>query len=193
MISELDLETTDDYDHVVKQIDSKHRIIRCKDNIQYISQFKDGYWKGESYFTTLSGAKKQRSPFYPSSCELFPEYIPSVEIKNPVFSDVLVLEYRLRYNKTRPGDRKDKATKCEIFLNGRMIGLGNSAAADGARLLLQLGYSPDQLMTTREMSSDCCSWKPAKISAFAKWRLTTETSLTDDKLKAKKHRPWVGL
>ena len=60
---EQEAETTDNYEHIVKQIDDKHRIIRCVDNIQYISQTKTGGkserpWRSQSYYMTKAGARK---------------------------------------------------------------------------------------------------------------------------------------
>ena len=56
-------EGLDSYPSVVKQIDSNHRIIRCSDDTQYISQIRvDGKsqypWRSESFYTTVAGARK---------------------------------------------------------------------------------------------------------------------------------------
>ena len=67
-------EGLDDYPSVVKQIDSNHRIIRCSDNIQYISQHRvDGKskwpWRSESYYTTKAGANRQSYPYREAALE----------------------------------------------------------------------------------------------------------------------------
>ena len=69
-------ETTDNYENIVKQIDSNHRIIRCADNIQYISQIRTGGkserpWRSESYYTTLAGANRQSYPYRDAALSLF--------------------------------------------------------------------------------------------------------------------------
>ena len=69
-------ETTDNYEHIVKQIDDKHRIIRCVDNIQYISQIRTGGksqypWRSESYYTTVVGAARQSYPYRDAALSLF--------------------------------------------------------------------------------------------------------------------------
>ena len=67
-------ETTDNYEHIVKQIDRKHRIIRCVDNIQYISQIRTGGkserpWRSESYYMTEAGANRQSYPYREAALE----------------------------------------------------------------------------------------------------------------------------
>lgn len=67
-------EGLDNYPNVVKQVDSNHRIIRCVDNIQYISQNRvDGKsqypWRSESYYTTVAGANRQSYKFRESALE----------------------------------------------------------------------------------------------------------------------------
>lgn len=53
-------ESQDSYPRVVVALDNKVRIIRCKDNIQYVTQVRSGeLWKGSSYFATLKGAEIQ--------------------------------------------------------------------------------------------------------------------------------------
>ena len=69
-------ETKDNYEHIVKQIDSNHRIIRCSDDIQYISQHRvDGKseytWRSESFYTTLAGANRQSYKFRDAALSLF--------------------------------------------------------------------------------------------------------------------------
>ena len=69
-------ETTDNYEHIVKQIDDKHRIIRCVDNIQYISQIRTGGkserpWRSESFYTTVAGANRQSYPYRDVALSLF--------------------------------------------------------------------------------------------------------------------------
>lgn len=69
-------ETTENYGHIVKQIDDKHRIIRCVDNIQFISQTKTGGasdrpWRSESYYMTKAGAERQSYKFQEAALSLF--------------------------------------------------------------------------------------------------------------------------
>ena len=69
-------EGLDEYPSVVKQIDSNHRIIRCSDDIQFISQHKvDGKseypWRSESYYTTKAGANRQSYPYREAALSLF--------------------------------------------------------------------------------------------------------------------------
>lgn len=69
-------ETTDNYEHIVKQIDDKHRIIRCVDNIQFISQTRTGGqsqypWRSESYYMTKAGANRQSYPYRDAALSLF--------------------------------------------------------------------------------------------------------------------------
>ena len=69
-------EGLDEYPNVVKQIDSNHRIIRCVDNIQYISQIRTGGksqypWRSESFYTTKAGANRQSYPYREAALLLF--------------------------------------------------------------------------------------------------------------------------
>lgn len=57
---------------------------------------------------------------------------------------------------------------CKIYLDGEVIGYGNSALFDGARMLLSLGYDPETLMTTKSTASQYNSWTPKPISEWAK-------------------------
>ena len=82
--------------------------------------------------------------------------------------DLIVLTYNLKTYQTLPSDKRDKKSKFTVFVNGELIGLVNSPAYDGARLLLKLGYDPDRLMTTRSVDSKHNSWKPQSIKEFAK-------------------------
>lgn len=70
-------ETSDNYKFIEKQIDDKHRIIRCKEDIQYISQIKTGGnaqrpWRAISFYVTKAGAKRQGLPFQQAALSLFP-------------------------------------------------------------------------------------------------------------------------
>lgn len=96
--------------------------------------------------------------------------------------DLIIIEYKLRTCETLPSDKRDKKSKFAIlvvdqrswsdgklrFPNGELIGLVNSPAYDGARLLVKLGYDPDKLMTTRAMDSQHYFWTPQPIHKFAK-------------------------
>ena len=80
----------------------------------------------------------------------------------------IIIEYQIKTYQTLPSDKSDKKSKFTIFLNGEVIGLVNSPAYDGARLLLKMGYDPDRLMTTKSVTSQHNSWKPQPIHKFAK-------------------------
>ena len=82
--------------------------------------------------------------------------------------DIIVIEYNLKTCRTLPSDKNDKKSKFTIFVDGELIGLVNSPAYDGARLLVKMGYDPDRLMTTKSVKSDCLSWTPQPIHKFAK-------------------------
>ena len=69
-------EGLDDYPNVVKHIDDRHRIIRCSDDIQFISQHRvDGKseytWRSESFYTTVAGANRQSYPYREAALSLF--------------------------------------------------------------------------------------------------------------------------
>lgn len=69
-------ETTENYEHIVKQIDDKHRIIRCVEDVQYISQTKTGGqsqypWRAVSYYMTKAGAERQSYAFRQAALSLF--------------------------------------------------------------------------------------------------------------------------
>lgn len=82
--------------------------------------------------------------------------------------DLIIVEYELKTYETLPSNRKDRKSKFAIFVDGELVGLVNSPAYDGARLLVKLGYDPDRLMTTKSVESDCLSWTPQPIRKFAK-------------------------
>ena len=57
-------ETDDDYDHVLFNLDYKHRVILCRDGVQWILQRRryggqkdldEGHWDGEGYYRTQDG------------------------------------------------------------------------------------------------------------------------------------------
>ena len=85
-------ETSDNYTFIVKMIDSRHRIIRCKDNIQYISQIRTGGnskrpWRAVSFYLSKAGAARQSPPFQEAARSLFPEDScrkPSEAARKPV-------------------------------------------------------------------------------------------------------------
>lgn len=104
--------------------------------------------------------------------------------------DLIVVEYKLRTFETLPSDRKDRKSKYAIFVDGRLIGLVNSPAYDGARLLLKMGYDPDRLMTTRSMDSQHFSWTPQPIHKFAKLR-SVETDSRE--VCSKSFRAWTRV
>ena len=83
-------------------------------------------------------------------------------------TDLIVLTYNLKTYNTLPSDKRDKKSKFTIFVDGELIGLVNSPAYDGARLLVKMGYDPQRLMTTRSMDSQHNSWTPQPIHKFAK-------------------------
>ena len=69
-------EGLEDYPSVVKHIDDRHRIIRCSDDIQFISQHRvDGKskwpWRSESFYTTVAGANRQSYKFQQAALSLF--------------------------------------------------------------------------------------------------------------------------
>ena len=84
--------------------------------------------------------------------------------------DIIVIEYKIKTYQTLPSDKRDKKSKFTIFVDGEVIGLVNSPAYDGARLLVKMGYDPQRLMTTRSMDSQHNSWTPQPIHKFAKLR-----------------------
>lgn len=79
---------------------------------------------------------------------------------------MITLIYELRTFNTDYGS--DKKSKFEIYLNGTSLGLVNSPTYDGARLLLKLGYDPEELLTTRQADSKHNSWVPKPLSHWAK-------------------------
>lgn len=69
-------EGLDGYDNVVVQIDDSHRIIRCSDDIQFISQYrvmeKNRYpWRSVSFYQTALGAKRQEDIYLQPALSLF--------------------------------------------------------------------------------------------------------------------------
>lgn len=49
-------ETDDDYAHVVGQLGPKHRLVECKDNIQWIFQTgSKGRWRNVKFLTSRAG------------------------------------------------------------------------------------------------------------------------------------------
>ena len=97
--------------------------------------------------------------------------------------DLVVLEYEIDQDKDY---KKDKHFK--IYLGDRIIGIKRSPVLDGARLLLELGYDPDQLMTTKSRSSQNISWKPQAIRKWAKLRAVE----SDDRVVCiKSFREWT--
>lgn len=88
----------------------------------------------------------------------------------------IVLEYKLKTYETLPSDRQDRKSKYAISVDGELIGLVNSPAYDGARLLVKLGYDLNRLMTTKSVDSQHYSWTPQPIRKFAKLRsIETDT------------------
>lgn len=92
----------------------------------------------------------------------------------------IVLDYKLRTY-----DDSDRASKCEIYLDGELIGVEPSAATHGARLLLKLGYSPNTLMTTKSLFSEYPSWVPRRIGD---WAETSCTEARDGRITIRPHR-----
>lgn len=82
--------------------------------------------------------------------------------------ELIIIEYKIKTYNTLPSDKHDKKSKFTIFVNGEVIGLVNSPAYDGARLLVKMGYDPERLMTTKSVTSQHNSWKPQPIHKFAK-------------------------
>lgn len=69
-------EGLDHYHGVVKKIDDEHRIVRCSDNIQFISQHRvDGKskypWRSVSFYTTVLGAERQQDVYRKEALSLF--------------------------------------------------------------------------------------------------------------------------
>lgn len=55
-------ETDDDYGHVVEQLGPKHRLIECKDNIQWILQEYIGKtWRNQNFLTSREGVIRRCS------------------------------------------------------------------------------------------------------------------------------------
>lgn len=104
--------------------------------------------------------------------------------------DLIVVHYKLRTYETLPSDRKDRKSKFATFVDGELIGLVNSPAYDGARLLLKMGYDPQRLMTTRSMDSQHNSWTPQPIHKFAKLR-SVETDSRE--VCSKSFRAWTRV
>lgn len=49
-------ETDDDYDHVVARLGPKHRVIECKDDIQWILQERIAErWRSQKFLTSREG------------------------------------------------------------------------------------------------------------------------------------------
>lgn len=103
---------------------------------------------------------------------------------------MITLIYVLRTFNTEHG--RDKKSKFEIYLNGTSLGQVNSPIYDGARLLLKMGYNPEELLTTRQADSLHNSWKPQPLWKWAKW--TTEEA-DNRSVRAKSFRDWerVGV
>lgn len=103
---------------------------------------------------------------------------------------MITLIYELRTFNTDNGS--DKKSKFEIYLDDTSLGLVNSPTYDGARLLLKLGYNPEELLTTRQADSKYNSWNPQALWKWAKW--TTEEA-DGRSVRAKSFREWerVGV
>jgi len=104
--------------------------------------------------------------------------------------DLIVVEYKIRTYETLPSDRQDRKSKYAIFVDGRLIGLVNSPAYDGARLLVKMGVDPEKQMTTRSMDSKHYSWRPQPIHKFAKLR-SVETDSRE--VCSKSFREWTRV
>lgn len=104
--------------------------------------------------------------------------------------DLIVITYQLKTYTTLPSDKSDKKSKFTIFVDGELIGLVNSPAYDGARLLVKMGYDPQRLMTTRSMDSQHNSWEPQPIHKFAKLR-SVETD--NRSVCSKTFREWTRV
>ncbi|MDB6181975.1 hypothetical protein [Paracoccus fistulariae] len=104
--------------------------------------------------------------------------------------DLIVVEYKIRTYETLPSDKQDRKSKYAIFVDGQLIGLVNSPAYDGARLLVKMGYNPDRLMTTRAMDSQHYSWRPEPIRKFAKLR-SVETDTRS--IRSRSFREWARV
>ena len=102
--------------------------------------------------------------------------------------ELIIIEYNIKTYNTLPSDKNDKKSKFTVFVDGELIGLVNSPAYDGARLLVKMGYDPDRLMTTKSVESDCLSWKPQPIHKFAKLR-SVETD--NRSVGSKSFREWT--
>lgn len=102
--------------------------------------------------------------------------------------DLIVVEYNLSTYETLPSHRKDRKSKYAIFVDGELIGLVNSPAYDGARLLVKMGYDPQRLMTSKSVQSDCLSWEPQPLWKWAKLR-SVETDTRS--VRSRSFREWA--
>lgn len=98
---------------------------------------------------------------------------------------MITLIYELRTFNTDYGS--DKKSKFEIYLDGTSLGLVNSPTYDGARLLLKMGYNPEELLTTRQADSKHNSWNPQALWKWAKW---TTQELDHRQVRVKSFREW---
>ena len=93
--------------------------------------------------------------------------------------ELIVIIYNLKhYDNDRP-------SKCEIYLDGNLLGVGTSAATHGARLLLKLGYDENRLMTTQSLYSKYHSWEPKSIREWA------DITVTENKNGDIRTRPYT--
>ncbi len=104
--------------------------------------------------------------------------------------DLIVVHYKLRTYETLPSDRQDRKSKFAIFVDGELIGLVNSPAYDGARLLVKLGYDPQKLMTTKSVESQHYSWTPQPLWKWAKLRSVETDSYS---VGSKSFRAWTRV
>ena len=101
--------------------------------------------------------------------------------------DTIIIEYKIKTYQTLPSDKRDKKSKFTVFVDGELIGLVNSPAYDGARLLLKLGYDPDRLMTTQSLYSKYHSWEPKPIREWA------NITVTESKNGDIRTRPYIAF
>ena len=99
-------------------------------------------------------------------------------------TELIVLIYHLKhYDDDRP-------SKCEIYLGGKLLGVGTSAATHGARLLLQLGYDENRLMTTQSLYSKYHSWEPRPIR---EWASITVTESKNGDIRTRPYIPFPNM
>ena len=72
------------------------------------------------------------------------------------------------------------------YLDGELVCVSADPLHDGARRLLELGYSPEAKMTTRHANKLFDSFVPARLSRLARW---TACESSRDGIALRKYAP----